>query len=80
MEISEKPDGSYEAHCPELSLTAHGRFAEDAIDRLKELVFSSMAGSFDGALPEVKAPDLLKGILANNTHCYLYLPSHPRIH
>jgi hypothetical protein len=80
MEISEKNDGSYEAHCPELSLTAHGHFAEEAIDRLKELVFSSMAGGFDSALLETKSPDMLRGILADNKKCYLCVPHHPRVH
>lgn len=80
MEVTERSDGSYEARCPELSLSAQGRVAEEAIDRLKDLVFSSMTGGFDSVMPEPRAPDMIRAILAHHKHCYLYLPPHPHVH
>lgn len=78
MEIAEQPDGSYEARCPELSLSAHGRFSEEAIDRLKEMVFSSMAGGFDSSFAETRPHDHLHAVLARNRDCYLFLPPERR--
>jgi hypothetical protein len=75
VEVDEKADGTYEAHCPELLLTAKGRFADEAVDRLKELVFSSVSSGFDSAFsPPSPSPDLLKTILAAHRNCYLHLP------
>lgn len=80
MEIAEQPDGSFEAHCPELSLSAHGRFSEEAIDKLKEMVFSSMAGGFDSSFTETRPFDLVHTILSRHRSCYLYLPLERQVH
>jgi hypothetical protein len=80
MEIAEQPDGSFEAHCPELSLSARGRFSEEAIDRLKEMVFSSMAGGFDSSFTETRPFDLLHTILSRNHTCFLFLPPDRQVH
>ncbi len=80
MEIAEQPDGSFEANCPELSLTARGRYSEEAIDRLKEKVFSSMAGGFDSSFMEKRPFDLVHAILSRNRSCYLFLPSGRQAH
>jgi len=80
MEVIERPEGGYDAHCPELSLTARGRFAEEAIDRLKEMVFSAMSGGFDGVMPDIKPPDIIRKIVAENERCFIYLPRRPRMH
>jgi hypothetical protein len=80
IEITERPCGDYEARCPELSLDALGRSPDEAIDRLKELVFSSMSGGFDSPFPESKSVDLLYSILSRNRHCYLHFPPDLRVH
>lgn len=80
MEVAEQPDGSYEANCPELSLSARGRLSEEAIDRLKEMVFSSMAGGFDSSFTETRPFDLVHTILSGNRTCYLFLPSERTVH
>lgn len=80
MEISEQPDGSYEANCPELSLSASGRFSEEAIDKLKEMVFSSMAGGFDSSFTETRPFDIVHTILSHHRTCYLFLPPGRQVH
>ncbi len=80
IEIAEQPGGNYEARCPELSLSATGGSADEASDRLKELVFSSVNGGFDSPFPEGKPVDLLYSILASNRHCYLHFPPDMQVH
>lgn len=80
MEVTEKPDGSYEAHCPELSMSASGRYAEEAVDKLKEIVFSSMSDGFDLAFTEENSSEQLFNILAQNKQCFLHIPREPQIH
>ncbi|MDD5555849.1 MAG: hypothetical protein PHN82_01230 [bacterium] len=80
VEVDEREDGIFEAHCPELSLSAKGRFAEEAVDRLKEMVFASVGGNFDATVLSPPDTDQLKPILARHKHCYLYMPPGRRAH
>jgi hypothetical protein len=80
IEIMERPGGDFEAKCPELSLDTRGKSPDEAVDRLKELVFSSMSGGFDSHFPESKSVNQLCAILAQNRHCYLHFPIDVRVH
>ena len=80
VEIREKLDGSFEARCPELSLSARGRHAEEAIDRLKETVFSSLSDGFDASFEEAHYSETIEHILTQNPHCYLTIPRDPQAH
>jgi hypothetical protein len=80
IEVAEKPGGDYEARCPELSLEAYGKSPDEAIDRLKELAFSSMSGGFDSPFPESRSFDMLCAILARNKNCYLHFLPNLQVH
>lgn len=76
VEVDEKADGSYEAHCPELSISAIGRHADEAVERLKDIVFSSMSGGFDSNFCLGHPPrDAIQTILAAHRECYLHVPN-----
>lgn len=74
MEVTERHDGSFEARCPELSVSAHGQFADEAIENLKEIVFSSMADGFDMSFDQADSSEILRGVLARNRQCYIHIP------
>jgi hypothetical protein len=80
IEVTERPAGVFEARCPELLLEASGRSPDEAVDKLKELVFSSMSGGFDSPFQVGKSADLLYSILAENRHCYLHFPPEMQVH
>lgn len=80
IEVTERPGGEFEARCPELLLDASGGSPDEAIDKLKELVFSSMSGGFDSLSLGGKSVDLLYSVLADNRHCYLHFPPEMQVH
>jgi hypothetical protein len=80
IEITEKSGGEFKARCPELLLEASGRSPDEAVDKLKELVFSSMSGGFDSPYLGGKSVDLLYSVLADNRHCYLHFPPEMQVH
>ena len=80
MEIKEKIDGSFEAHCPELSISARGRYEEEAMDKLKEQDIASLLDSFDTASDKSKDMETIERIVTQNPHCYLSIPRDPQVH
>ncbi len=80
MEIKEKIDGSFEAHCPELSISVQGRYAEEVMDKLKEQVFSSLLDSFHTAPDKSSDMETIGRIVTQNPHCYLSIPRDPQVH
>jgi hypothetical protein len=80
IEVTEKPGGEFVAHCPELLIEASGRSPDEAVDKLKELVFSSMSGGFDSLSMGSKSVDMLYSVLADNRHCYLHFPPEMQVH
>ncbi|MEJ2745045.1 MAG: hypothetical protein P8123_05075 [bacterium] len=80
IEVTEKPGGEFVARCPELLLEVSGRSSDEVVDKLKELVFSSMSGGFDSLSMGNKSVDMLYSVLADNRHCYLHFPSEMQVH
>jgi hypothetical protein len=80
VEIRERRDGSFEAHCPELAISARGRYAEEAVDNLQQTVLSSLSEGFNVSFYETNNLKAIEDILMQNPHCYFAVPQDPQVH
>jgi len=80
IDIALMTDGTYEASCPEMGLSASGGTLDDVFDEMKKLVLFQISNSEETAIASVDEEKVLRQldlVFKDKNFC---LPRNPKVH
>ena len=80
IDIDFRPDGQFEASCPEMGLSASAETLDEVFDKLKNLVMFHISNSEDAGISTVDEEQITRQLNLAFKDKNFCLPRNPKIH